>query len=65
MAIHRRLPNEHEVAPIAHNALLQATALGLGSTPVGGFDEARVSDLLKLPEGIRPIYVLPLGTPKG
>ena len=53
------------MAPIAHNALLQATALGLGSTPVGGFDEARVSDLLKLPEGIRPIYILPLGTPKG
>ncbi|NLH98133.1 MAG: SagB/ThcOx family dehydrogenase [Chthonomonadales bacterium] len=54
-----------EAAHIAQNVLLQATALGLGSIPVGGFDEARVSDLLKLPEGIRPIYILPLGTPKG
>jgi SagB-type dehydrogenase family enzyme len=54
-----------EAGHIAENVLLQATALGLGSIPVGGFDEAKVSDLLKLPEGIRPVYILPLGTPKG
>ncbi len=54
-----------EAGHIAENVLLQATALGLGSIPVGGFDEAKVHDLLKLPEGIRPVYILPLGTPKG
>jgi len=50
-----------EAAHIAQNVLLQATALGLASIPVGGFDEAKVSALLKLPEGIRPVYLLPLG----
>ncbi len=52
-----------EAAHIAQNVLLQATALDLGSIPVGGFDEAKVTDLLKLPNGIRPVYILPLGTP--
>ncbi len=52
-----------EAAHIAENVLLEATALGLGSIPVGGFDEARVTELLKLPEGIRPVYLLPLGQP--
>ena len=53
-----------ETGHIAQNVLLQATAIGLASIPVGGFDEAKVSDLLKLPEGIRPVYILPLGAPK-
>lgn len=52
-----------EAAHIAQNVLLQATALGLGSIPVGGFDEAKVTELLRLPEGIRPVYILPLGHP--
>ncbi|MBM3494975.1 MAG: SagB/ThcOx family dehydrogenase, partial [Armatimonadetes bacterium] len=54
-----------EAGHVAENVLLQATALGLASVPVGGFDEAKVTGLLKLPEGIRPVYILPLGTPKG
>lgn len=52
-----------EAGHVAQNVLLQATALGLGSVPVGGFDEAKMTELLKLPEGIRPIYLLPLGHP--
>jgi SagB-type dehydrogenase family enzyme len=50
-----------EAGHVAQNVLLQATALGLGSIPVGGFDEAKVTALLKLPEGIRPVYLLPVG----
>jgi len=53
-----------EAGHVAENVLLQATALGLGSIPVGGFDEAKVNDVLKLPEGTRPIYLLPIGTPQ-
>lgn len=52
-----------ETGHVAQNVLLQAAALGLGSIPVGGFDEAKVVALLKLPEGIRPIYLLPVGRP--
>lgn len=52
-----------ETGHVAQNVLLQATALGLGSIPVGGFDEERVSELLKLPEGVRPVYLLPVGYP--
>lgn len=52
-----------ETGHVAQNVLLQATALGLGSIPVGGFDEEKVSELLKLPEGIRPVYLLPVGYP--
>jgi SagB-type dehydrogenase family enzyme len=52
-----------EAGHVAQNVLLQATALGLGSVPVGGLDEAKVAAALGLPDGIRPVYVLPLGTP--
>jgi len=54
-----------EAGHVAQNVLLQATALGLGSIPVGGFDEAKVNALLKLPEGVRPVYLLPAGAPAG
>jgi SagB-type dehydrogenase family enzyme len=50
-----------EAGHVAQNVLLQATALGLGSVPVGGLDEAKVRATLKLPEGVRPVYLLPVG----
>lgn len=53
-----------EVGHVAQNVLLQVTALGLGSIPVGGFDDAKVATLLKLPDGVRPVYLLPVGHPK-
>ncbi len=52
-----------EAGHVAQNVLLQAAALGLGSVPVGGIDEGKVSEALSLPAGIRPVYVLPLGYP--
>lgn len=52
-----------EAGHVAQNVLLQATAIGLASIPVGGFDAAKVTALLKLPEGITPAYILPIGTP--
>jgi len=54
-----------EAGHAAQNVLLQATALGLGGVPVGAFDDDRVSDLLRLPRNLRPVYLIPLGYPAG
>jgi SagB-type dehydrogenase family enzyme len=50
-----------EAGHIAQNILLEATALGLASVPVGGMDESKVAAALKLPANRRPVYVLPIG----
>lgn len=52
-----------EAGHIAQNVLLQATALGLAGVPVGGADETKTSAALKLPERLRPVYLLPVGYP--
>jgi SagB-type dehydrogenase family enzyme len=52
-----------EAGHVAQNVLLQATALGLAAVPVGGADEAKTSAALKLPENLRPVYLLPVGYP--
>jgi len=52
-----------ESGHVAQNVLLQATAMGLVSVPVGGIDESKVAEALHLPKGVRPVYVLPLGYP--
>ncbi len=52
-----------EAGHAAQNALLQATSLGLGATPVGAFNDAEVSRLLRLPAGSEPLYILPVGKP--
>ena len=44
-------------------AQLAAVAAGLGSTWVGYFDEARISELLSLPAGQRPVALLCVGYP--
>jgi len=50
-----------EVGHCAQNILLQAVALGLGSVPVGAFDEGKVAEALQLPSGQQPFYILPVG----
>ena len=42
---------------------LTAVDLGLGSVMVGAFDEGGVSRLLKIPNNLRPIIILPIGYP--
>ena len=42
-------------------AMLGATAAGLGTCWIGGFDEKTVSELAGAPAGWRPIAVLPVG----
>lgn len=50
-----------EVGHAAQNVYLQATARGLGTTLVGAFDDARVTEILALPAGQRPLALLPVG----
>jgi SagB-type dehydrogenase family enzyme len=52
-----------EIGHAAENLLLQAVSLGLGSVPVGAFDDALVKEVLRLPEKEAPLYLLPVGKP--
>lgn len=53
-----------EAGAAAQNLALQAVALGLGSTCVGAFDDARVAALVGLRPGERPLLLLPVGAPE-
>ncbi|MCX6358699.1 MAG: SagB/ThcOx family dehydrogenase [Armatimonadetes bacterium] len=53
-----------EAGHVAQNILLQVTALGLVSVPVGGVDEAKAGEALKLPDGVRAVYAMPVGKAK-
>ena len=50
-------------AAAVENMLLAAVALGLGACWVGAFQEDVVSDVLKVPEGLRPVAIVPVGRP--
>jgi len=50
-----------EAGHTAQNILLQATALGLGTVPVGAFHDDRVQKTLGLPVDHRPLYLIPVG----
>lgn len=53
-----------EAGHAAQNILLQAAALGLGSVPVGAFEDARVKRLLELSPEEEPLYLVPVGHPR-
>lgn len=50
-----------EVGHAAHGVYLQATALDLGTTIVGAFDDERLAAALELTEEERPWALLPIG----
>jgi SagB-type dehydrogenase family enzyme len=50
----------NEVGHCAQNIHLQATALGLGSVPVGAFDDVVLKEILELSEE-EPLYIVPVG----
>jgi SagB-type dehydrogenase family enzyme len=52
---------DREAGHAVQNVLLQATALGLAATPVGGFDPDTVARLLALPPGHEALYLVPVG----
>jgi SagB-type dehydrogenase family enzyme len=52
-----------EAGHAAQNVLLQATALGLASVPVGAFDDEAVQACLGVVPRHRPLYLVPVGRP--
>lgn len=50
-----------EAGHAAQNVCLQAVALGLGSVPVGAFDDERVITVIGISSIETPIYILPVG----
>jgi nitroreductase len=50
-----------DTAAAVQNLLLLATSLGYGTCWVGAFDENRVKLVLRLPEEIRPVAIIPIG----
>lgn len=45
----------------AQNICLQATALGLGTVPIGAFRDEKVASTLQLDRNQVPLYILPVG----
>lgn len=54
-----------EAGHAGQNLLLQASAMGLGAVPTGAFDDARITELIGLPSGAEPLYLIPVGEPAG
>lgn len=50
-----------EAGHIAQNIHLQAVALGLGSVPVGAFNDKEVDKILGLPQYCQALYIIPVG----
>ena len=50
-----------ELGHSAQNVYLQAEAMGLGTVAIGAFHDARVSEILNLPEDEEPLYLMPIG----
>ncbi len=45
------------------NLLLQATVLDLAAVPVGAFRDERVREVVSLPQGQKPLLIVPVGRP--
>ena len=52
-----------DTAAAVENILLTAAANGLGACWVGAFDEERVAEVIGVPEGVRPVALIPIGPP--
>ncbi len=53
-----------EAGHAAQNLMLQAVSLGLGSVPIGAFHDEKVRQVLGLPAGQEPLYLVPVGRPR-
>jgi len=53
-----------EAGHAAQNVHLQAVALGLGSVPVGAFDDEEVRGILEIDPGQQVLYLIPVGVPR-
>lgn len=50
-----------EVGHIAENIHLQAVSLGLGSLPIGSYDDEKVKEIMGLKGEQEPLYIIPIG----
>jgi SagB-type dehydrogenase family enzyme len=50
-----------EIGHVAENIHLQATAMGLGSVPIGAFWDDVIRTTLDIPEIQDPLYIIPVG----
>ena len=54
-----------EAGHVGQNLYLQAVARGLGMVTVGAFDDDGVQRLLQLHADQKPLYIIPIGHPRG
>ena len=52
-----------DTAAATQNMLLAAYGFGIGSCWVGDFDQVAIARLLNIPEGQKPVVLIPLGYP--
>jgi nitroreductase len=52
-----------DTAAATENLLLFAYSIGLGTCWIGAFREEEVKEILKIPDGIRPVAMIPVGYP--
>jgi nitroreductase len=52
-----------DTAAAIQNILLTAYSLGLGSCWIGAFNEKEVKNILKAPDDVRPVAIVPVGYP--
>lgn len=52
-----------DTAAAIQNMLLAAYALGLGACWIGAFYEEEVREVLRVPSGVRPVAIVPVGHP--
>ncbi len=52
-----------ELGAAIENILVAAKALGLGTNFVGFFDKERVREIVKCPEDVEPVALIPIGVP--
>ena len=52
-----------DTAAAAQNIHLAAYSLGLGTCWVGAFNEEEAREILEIPQGVRPVAIIPVGYP--
>jgi nitroreductase len=52
-----------DAAAATQNILLTAYSLGLGACWVGAFKEEEAKEILRVPSGVRPLVIIPVGYP--
>jgi len=54
-----------DTAALTQNIILAAHALGYATCWIGAFSENEVTEILKVPDGMRPVSIIPIGHVEG